>query len=147
MKKILIVAPHADDEVLGCYGWIKKSVSRGYQVDIAIMCLGDSVRYSGEPDLKSVRIKEVAEVHSELGVKNTFVFSDKDGYLNTIPLIKIVGFLDNLLKEEYDTILAPFASHHQDHQITLKAVESATRLKEGKRKDPELILYLSLIHI
>ena len=36
-KNILIISPHADDEVLGCGGTIAKYVKLGYFVYIAIL--------------------------------------------------------------------------------------------------------------
>lgn len=38
--KILIVAPHPDDEVLGCSGLIQRLLSEGKQVDVAILSGG-----------------------------------------------------------------------------------------------------------
>ncbi|WP_058369821.1 PIG-L deacetylase family protein [Psychrobacter sp. ENNN9_III] len=37
MKNVLVVAPHADDEVLGCGGTIAKHVRHGDNVYVAIM--------------------------------------------------------------------------------------------------------------
>lgn len=38
--KVLIVAPHPDDEVLGCSGLIQRLLSEGKQVDVAILSGG-----------------------------------------------------------------------------------------------------------
>ena len=35
--KVLIVAPHPDDEVLGCSGLIQRLLSEGKRVDIVIL--------------------------------------------------------------------------------------------------------------
>ena len=37
MKKILVIAPHADDEILGLGGTISKYVEKSYQVIVLIM--------------------------------------------------------------------------------------------------------------
>ena len=47
-KNILIISPHADDEVLGCGGTIAKYVKLGYFVYIAILTnanLGDPKKF------------------------------------------------------------------------------------------------------
>ena len=37
MKKILVLAPHADDEVLGCGGTIDKYSKQGHHVYVAVL--------------------------------------------------------------------------------------------------------------
>ena len=37
MKKILILSPHADDEILGCGGFISKYSKLNYQIFVLIM--------------------------------------------------------------------------------------------------------------
>ncbi|MEM2914808.1 MAG: PIG-L family deacetylase, partial [Candidatus Bathyarchaeia archaeon] len=39
-KKVLIFAPHPDDETFGCGGTIAKRVSEGYEVFIIVMTDG-----------------------------------------------------------------------------------------------------------
>jgi len=39
-EKLLIIAPHADDEILGCYGLIKKIKNSGGKVYVQILTLG-----------------------------------------------------------------------------------------------------------
>ena len=39
-KNILIIAPHPDDEILGCAGLIQKSLEEGYHVNVIIMSGG-----------------------------------------------------------------------------------------------------------
>ena len=51
MEKILVVAPHSDDEVLGCGGYIKKLVNAGKEVFVLIMTnahIGDPDKYPEE---------------------------------------------------------------------------------------------------
>ena len=37
MKKVLIISPHADDEILGCGGFISKYSKHNYQIDVLIL--------------------------------------------------------------------------------------------------------------
>ena len=48
-KNVLIIAPHGDDEILGCGGTINKYVDKGYKVYVAIMTnanLGNPKKYN-----------------------------------------------------------------------------------------------------
>lgn len=53
-KRILIVAPHPDDEVLGCGGTICKLIEAGNQVSILYLSSGDSVEFIREEEAKKV---------------------------------------------------------------------------------------------
>ena len=48
MKKILVIAPHPDDEVLGCGGTIKKYSKRGNEVYLCIVTKGYTPDWSEE---------------------------------------------------------------------------------------------------
>ncbi len=39
-EKLLVIAPHADDEILGCYGLIKKVKKLGGKVYVQILTIG-----------------------------------------------------------------------------------------------------------
>jgi LmbE family N-acetylglucosaminyl deacetylase len=38
MKRVLVIAPHADDEVLGVGGTIQKYIEKKYEVNVIICC-------------------------------------------------------------------------------------------------------------
>ena len=71
-NRILVVAPHPDDEVLGCGGIIKKLSDQGDTVIVLIMTRGKKELYSEERIL-NVR-KEALSAHQILGVKQTIFF-------------------------------------------------------------------------
>jgi len=39
-EKLLVIAPHADDEILGCYGLIKKVKKLGGKAYVQILTMG-----------------------------------------------------------------------------------------------------------
>ena len=47
-KKILIIAAHPDDEVLGCGGTINKYSKLGYSIDILFVSDGENSRLSNK---------------------------------------------------------------------------------------------------
>ena len=73
-QKILIVAPHPDDEVLGCGGTIKRLSQQNNEVFVLIMSRGKKGMYS-EERIHNVR-EEAKKAHELLGVTDTvFRFS------------------------------------------------------------------------
>lgn len=69
MKNVLIIAPHPDDEVLGCAGVMKKFANAGAQVYVLVISRG-TPKYYPEYRITNVR-KEAREAHNILGVKQT----------------------------------------------------------------------------
>ena len=75
-KNILVVAPHADDEILGVGGTISKFIKMKFKVTILIL-LNANI---GAPELFSnKKIKQIREEalksHKFLGIRNT-IFAD-----------------------------------------------------------------------
>ncbi len=48
MNRVLIIAPHADDEVLGCGGTIARYVDNGDDVHVLVTTMGDPQMYPRE---------------------------------------------------------------------------------------------------
>ena len=74
-NEVLFVAPHADDEILGCGATIYKLIQEGHNVYVLIMTnasKSDPSIFSPE-GIRQVR-KEALEAHRLLGVKQTFFF-------------------------------------------------------------------------
>ena len=61
MKKILIIAAHPDDEVLGCGGLIKKKIKNNNKVRIVFLAEGVTARYS----LNEINNKKVLKKSNE----------------------------------------------------------------------------------
>ncbi len=136
--KMLIIAAHPDDEVLGCGGTISRLTHDGHGVYIAILGEGITSRYQqrGEADYTLVealknRCHQVANI---LGAKDVFLHNLPDNRFDTVPLLDVVKIIEGLLdKLEPDVIY----THHRgdlnnDHLITHRAVLTATRPFPGQ---------------
>lgn len=84
-KKIVVFAPHPDDETLGCGGTIAKRISEGYKVLIVIMTDGRHafmhvLGIDSDPspeELKELRKEEVKRAAGILGVpEENLIFLD-----------------------------------------------------------------------
>ena len=70
MKKILVVAPHADDEILGAGGIIARNIAEGNEVYVCIVTRGKEPMFSEE--LVEKLRNETIQAHQYLGIKETF---------------------------------------------------------------------------
>lgn len=135
MKSVLVVAPHADDEILGCGGAIAKHVEAGDKVYIAIMT-NASV---GAPELfSSAAIKEVRNEakysHELLGVEETLFYDLPAPKLEQYPQYKIAMLITKLVKEKcVDTLYIPHKGDlHLDHGAIYNACLVAARPLPGQ---------------
>lgn len=120
MKNILIIAPHADDEVLGCGATIAKEVSRGCNVSVLI-CTNAHV---GAPELfdegliRQVR-GEALEAHKMLGVKETIFLDFPAPALDQYPRYKMSNEISAVIRRlGVETVYIPHRGDcHKDHAI------------------------------
>lgn len=125
MNKVLIVAAHPDDEILGVGGTIKKHVNAGDRVQSIIMCEGESLRYKEDVGQKTA-IREAAEV---LGVEKVHHLQFPDQRLDTFTLTDIISPLEKISEEfKPNIIYSQFGGDiNRDHQILFEAVNVAFR--------------------
>lgn len=126
-KKVLIVAPHADDAELGCGGLIARLVASGVLVKVVVMTMYTDANKDTDP-----RYLELSKSMSVLGVSDYHVLTTgTDGSLHLIAQNKIISLLDSL-QEEYkpNTVIIPMASSHQDHKYTWEVCLASCRPKD-----------------
>lgn len=129
-KNILIVAPHCDDEILGCGGIMVKNVAEGNSVYVVIVGNG----HIGAPELfskegtKKVR-GEALQAHKAIGVKKTFFLDFPAPRLDSVPSYKISLEVEKIIRAYNITDL--FIPHrgdiHKDHRISYEASLVAAR--------------------
>lgn len=138
-KKILIVAAHPDDEILGCGGTVARMVKEGCKAYTLI--LGEGVTSRDERrDVEKrkdglERLKKQAYKAGEIiGVEETFVYNFPDNRFDTIPLLEIVKVIESVKEKVKPSII--FTHYHNDlnidHQITYTAAITAVRPVKGE---------------
>jgi len=65
LEKVIVFAPHQDDEVIGCGGLLSKLSQLGHEIHIVFLTDGDNV----EKTMKGFRLEEAESVGKELGAK------------------------------------------------------------------------------
>jgi LmbE family N-acetylglucosaminyl deacetylase len=134
-KKVLFFFAHPDDETLSAGATINKLRSEGVRVKIVIASKGLTSR--GEHNNKKIRehIKNLTEACKVLGVtnKDLHIGDFEDNSFDSEPLIKLVKFLENILKNfKADAIF----THHKfctniDHKYCHEAAVIASRPING----------------
>lgn len=56
-RRVIVFAPHCDDEVLAAGGLVRQAAAKGAKVTVVLMTNGDGSRYAATLDSKSIRIK------------------------------------------------------------------------------------------
>ncbi len=130
MHKILVIAPHCDDEVLGCGGVIANHVAQGAEVFVAIMTNG----HLGAPELFSAEgtqkvRSEALKAHQVLGVSDTYFLDFPAPRLDSVPGYQLSLRLHQLILDlQVDTIYIPHRGDiHKDHYHTFEAALVAAR--------------------
>ena len=129
MKKILVVAAHPDDEVLGCGGTIARHIDEGDEVHIVFMADGVTSRETAGEDNLRARNKAAYESCVVLGAQSPLFLGFPDNKMDTVALLDVVQFIENVIEKLQPKIIY---THHIgdlniDHQITHKAVMTACR--------------------
>lgn len=127
---ILVVAPHADDEVLGCGGILAKYAQTGHNTYVAVM----TNAYYGAPELFSQELieqirSEALFAHKILNVKETFFYDYPAPKLETYPSYEIANKLNRLIKDlSIDILYLPHRGDlHKDHSVIFYAGMVAAR--------------------
>lgn len=134
-KKILIIAAHPDDEVLGCFGTVSKLIKNGYEAYTLILGEGKTSRNdenSGEIDFnKELELlnEEIINANMQIGIKKVFTYNLPDNRFDSIDLLDIIKIISRVKEEVQPDIIF---THYEndlniDHKITYKAVITATR--------------------
>jgi N-acetylglucosamine malate deacetylase 1 len=140
-KKILVIAPHADDELLGVGGSLYIWKKQGYRIKIVLVACTDIYMCHQKGIVSAeVRKKEFSESCKVLSTEPYSNFELEDSKLDTLPITSIVAKLDNEIRNfEPDIILYPEPSYHQDHQVVNKACTSS--LRPTKKRPHKVLTY------
>ena len=134
MKRVLVIAAHPDDEVLGCGATISKYSRQGVQFMVLFIAEGSSCRYANPVCSESVaaiaaRTQQAVNALSLLGVKDYHFNDFPCGRLDQVPIIEINKVIEQAIRKfDPDTVLTHSAfDANNDHRIVFRATIMATR--------------------
>jgi LmbE family N-acetylglucosaminyl deacetylase len=128
--KILVIAPHPDDELLGCGGTLLRKLDEGYTIAWLLMTTIAKNDGWSEEKVKQ-RNDEIQLVMKGLKInKNNFYsLNFSTTKLDHYPINSIVSKISLVINEfKPQEILIPFAGDvHSDHRITFDAASACTK--------------------
>jgi LmbE family N-acetylglucosaminyl deacetylase len=135
--RVLVIAPHADDETQGAGGTIAKAIDAGANVAVMVVSAAGIAQYRPTPGVVplSTRLDELQRAMSILGVGQyevLYIQEELHCGLDAIPRRDLVAKIERdgtfaLDKFQPDIVLCPASSYHQDHQAVHDAVVAACR--------------------
>lgn len=129
MKRMLVVAPHPDDEIIGVGGTIIKYIDAGNEVYVAVVTKGMPPLFN-EIGVEKARA-EARICHRMLGIKKTFFLDFPSVMLEEQHRYEINQSILDVVKEVLpDEVYIPHVGDMQkDHQIVAEACMVALRPK------------------
>ena len=128
-KKILVVASHPDDEVLGCGGTLIKYSNDGYEIKIIFMTNGVSSRSKIQKNEILKRKNAAVKSSRILGANKPKFFNFKDNAMDSVSLLKIIKKIEKEVNNFKPSII--FTHYNSDlnidHEITSRATLTACR--------------------
>jgi len=125
MAKVLVIAPHPDDETLGCGGTLFRHKRDGNELYWAIVT-GISEEMGWPETVVKKRDTEIEEVAKKYSFSKVINFHLPTTKLDTLPLTDLIEKIVDLYKKiEPEIIYMPYAYDvHTDHQIIARALRS-----------------------
>ncbi len=115
-ERVLVIAPHPDDEVLGVGGTILKLAGQGAQIYVLIATTATPPRF--DPEVLSTGRREAAAAHRVLGVANTRYLPFPAAELDSVGHADVnAALVEVFVDVRPDVVFVPFNGDlHLDHQ-------------------------------
>lgn len=136
--KVLVIAAHPDDEVLGCGGTIARHVAAGDEVRIHILAEGATSRApSRDGDAHAKELTALAQSAAEAAMilgATSVLHGLPDNRLDSLDLLEVVKLVEEVIFSYQPELVY---THHSsdvniDHQVIHRAVVTACRPLPGQ---------------
>lgn len=129
MKRILVIAAHPDDELLGTGATIRKHAEAGNEVHCVILGEGILSRTKSERSEVDVLKKAGEKANRIIGAQSVRFFSFPDNAFDTVSLLEIAKTVEQAVDNvRPDIVYTHFGNDlNIDHRRTFEAVMTACR--------------------
>jgi len=151
LRRALVVAPHPDDEILGCGGIMAGFQAAGVEVHVVFMSVDGFHHYGLDTETTvAERLSEINAVADLFGFTHETLYEGADMIerLDTVPRRVLVDYFEGVFNERRpDVVLLPLGvDYDQDHVATFEAAFAAARpipTSLGKWMVPHVLTYES----
>ncbi len=149
-EKILVIAAHPDDEVLGVGGTMAKKALAGHDVYVVIMATGIAARYQNPNSAKDkigaqvkVLRKEAEKAADILMVKKVLFLDFPDNRLDTVAKMDIVFKLKEIVEKiKPNTVYTHhYGDYNWDHGVVYDVTLMACRQNAGDFAPQKIYAY------
>jgi LmbE family N-acetylglucosaminyl deacetylase len=125
--RVLVIAPHPDDETLGCGGTLLKHLAAGDSVSWVIVTKAYEPRWPS--DVIERREQEIEQVSDAYGFARRFRLTFPAARLDTVPLEELLHSINEIVAEvKPEWIYTVNAGDiHSDHRVVFEATMSAVK--------------------
>jgi hypothetical protein len=116
MKNVLIVSPHADDEILSSWTYLLLSREKRINLHIIYQAINEG----------DARLTLVDQLSNTMKFSYDIAFEGYDAIMDKLCMMDVVSYYDKKI-DGYDEVIIPSRSFHQDHYIANRACISALR--------------------
>lgn len=136
-KRILVVAAHPDDEVLGAGATMARLAAEGHEVHIAILGEGATSRFDERTQADGQLVRTLDEqsrrAARRVGAVGVTLHQLPDNRFDSVPLLDVIKIVERQIAQLTPAVI--FTHHggdlNVDHQVTNRAVITATRTLPG----------------
>ncbi len=138
---ILVVAPHPDDEAIGCGGTICKHIAEGYTVNVIFLTSGEKGGHGkSEEETILIREEEAKNAAAILGIQHIEFWKQPDGSCKANKhnvermMKKLKTFKPSFIFVTHDN------EQHPDHKAAAQIIKKSVPLSTLKKK-PVVYMY------
>lgn len=133
--KILVFAPHPDDEIIGCGGTMSRCIAEGNDVFVCIVTSPKPPIYDNKVAIENgwphIMFPEIKASHEIIGIKETFFLQFPCVLLENEPRNVVNGKISQVIQDVKPKIvfIPHFGDMQKDHTIVSESVMVGVRPK------------------
>jgi LmbE family N-acetylglucosaminyl deacetylase len=133
-RRVLVLAAHPDDEVLGMGGTVAMHAQwRGDTVRIVCVTDGSSTQYPGDAAKRAQKEEEARRAAAELGVTDYVHLDLPDMHLDTLAHVEVNRVVEEHVRDlRPQVVYTPQPDVNLDHRALFDSVAVATRPSTGQ---------------
>jgi len=139
-RRVVVLAPHMDDEVIGCGGTLRRMAQRGADISVVFLTDGrwgdagleamdERSRRARQRELMEVRKAEAHRAAEIIGISTLYFLDGEDSALAATPFVR--GQVQSIFgARNPDTVFFPCPGDpHPDHRATARALWEAAQAR------------------